>query len=77
MGKGKSQHVVPTDRGWAVKTGGESKARKTFATQADAIKAGRTIARKDGSELVIHGRDGRIREKNSYGNDPFPPRDKR
>jgi hypothetical protein len=44
-----------------------------FERQADAISHAREIARSTGSELVIHGRDGRIREKNTYGRDPFPP----
>ena len=39
-----------------------------------AIAAAREIARNQKSELVIHGRDGRIREKDSYGNDSFPPK---
>ena len=43
-------------------------------TQREAIEIARTIARKEQSELVIHGKDGRIRQKDSYGNDPFPPR---
>lgn len=43
-------------------------------TQAKAIERARKIARNQESELVIHGKDGRIREKDSYGNDPFPPR---
>ncbi|MBY0544383.1 MAG: DUF2188 domain-containing protein, partial [Gammaproteobacteria bacterium] len=25
-------------------------------------------------EHFIHGKDGKIQERNSYGNDPFPPR---
>jgi hypothetical protein len=28
-------------------------------------------------EVVIHGRNGKIRDSDSYGNDPFPPRDRR
>jgi hypothetical protein len=43
-------------------------------TQADAIKAGTKIAQNQKTELYIHGRDGRIRERNSYGNDPHPPK---
>ena len=35
------------------------------------------MSQKQGAELYIHRRDGLIREKNSYGNDPNPPRDKR
>lgn len=40
-----------------------------------AIAYGRDIAIRQQSELVIHDRHGRIRDKDSYGNDPCPPRD--
>lgn len=55
--------------------GGEGNSRDTshHPTQADAIKAGREIAQNQGSELFIHRPDGRIRDRNSYGNNPFPP----
>lgn len=70
----KNQHVVPSDSGWAIRSAGSKKATKVFPTQKEAIKAGQTIARRQGSELLIHGRDGRIREKNTYGKDPYPPK---
>jgi hypothetical protein len=69
----RNQHVVPRDGTWAIKGAGSTKATKVFPTQKAAIDAGRTIARRHGAELLIHGRDGRIREKHSYGNDPHPP----
>lgn len=69
-----TQHVVRHSDGWAVKRGGSSRATKTFGTQSQAIDYGREIARNQGAEFFIHGRNGRIRERNSYGNDPFPPR---
>lgn len=40
-------------------------------------KAGRDIAKKQGTELVIHGRDGKIQDKDSFGHDPCPPKDKK
>lgn len=70
----KSQHVVPQNGQWAVRDEGNSKASHVFEKQADAIDHAREIARSNRSELVIHGRDGRIREKNTYGRDPFPPK---
>lgn len=73
----KSQHVVPADGKWAVRGGGSAKATRTFNTQHAAIKNAQRIARNQQAELVIHGRDGKIREKRSYGRDPFPPRDRR
>lgn len=70
----KSQHVVPRGDGWAVKAAGSTRVTKVFDTQRDAINAARRIAQNQRAELVVHGRDGRIREKRSYGSDPFPPR---
>lgn len=76
MGK-QNVHVVPHEVGWAVKKEGNQKVSSLHSTQKDAIEAGKQSAKDLGSELVIHGRDGRIRDKDSYGNDPFPPRDKK
>ena len=71
----KNQHVVPTrDGAWAVRGAGSSRATKKFRTQREAIAEGRRIAKSQRTELLIHGRDGRIREKDSYGRDPFPPK---
>lgn len=69
-----NQHVVPHDDGWAVKPEGADRASSVHTTQAEAIERAREIARNQGVELFIHGRDGRIRERDSFGNDPFPPR---
>lgn len=51
------------------------KPQKKFATQKEAIDYGRKVAINQQSELVIHGVNGKIRDKDSYGNDPIPPRD--
>ena len=72
-----NQHVVPNNGQWQVKRQGSEKATKNFETQKQAIDYERSIAIKQQSELVIHGRDGRIRDKDSYGNDPCPPKDKK
>lgn len=71
---GKNQHVVPHDGGWAVKGAGNSRATSVHATQAEAIQSARGIARNQASELLIHGRNGQIRERDSFGGDPFPPK---
>lgn len=73
MTRKRNQHVVPTKDGWAVKGAGSPRATKVFDTQGAAIERGREIARNQRSELLIHGRDGRIREKNTYGRDAYPP----
>ena len=69
----RNQHVVPAEAGWAVRAAGSPRATKVFDTQGEAIRAAREIARNQRSELLIHGKDGRIREKNSYGPDRHPP----
>lgn len=72
-----TQHVVKIPSGkWAVKKGGSSKATKLHDTQKEAIDHGRKIAKNQKAELYIHDAGGQIREKNSYGNDPCPPKDK-
>lgn len=71
---GKNQHVVPTNGRWGVKGEGNTRMTSTFDRQSDAITAARQISRNQGSELFIHGRNGQIRERDSHGKDPFPPR---
>jgi hypothetical protein len=68
-------HVVrDKNNNWQVKQGGER--ISTHQTQGNAIKRGEAEARRDGVDLITHGRDGKIRSKDSYGNDPNPPRDR-
>lgn len=74
---GKDQHVVPRDGEWAVRGAGNSKDTSIHQTQGKAIGIARDIARNQHSEVVIHGMDGRIRDKDSYGKDPCPPVDKK
>ena|SRR5215203_5542516 len=71
-------HVVPSvDGGWSVKKEGADRASKRFPTQDAAESWGRMQSIKEQSALVIHRRDGTIAQKNSYGNDPHPPRDRK
>ena len=70
----RNQHVVPHEKRWAVRSAGSQRATSIHSTQGEAISVGRAIARNQRSELVVHGKDGRIRERDSYGNDPFPPK---
>jgi hypothetical protein len=71
---GKNQHVVPHPDGWAVRGAGNSRVSSVHSTQAQAAEAARGAAQRQHSEVLIHGRNGQIRERNSYGNDPFPPK---
>ncbi len=70
----KNQYVVNHNGKWAVRGEGNSKITKAFDKQIDAINFGRKIAKNNQSELIIQGKNGQIREKNSYGNDNFPPK---
>lgn len=73
---GKNQHVTPhPDGGWQVIGAGNKRPTARTDTQAEAINKAREIAKNQQSEVVIHNRQGQIRDKDSYGNDPFPPRD--
>ena len=72
---GKNQHVTPHPAGgWQVKGEGNSKATVRTSTQKEAIDRARAISINQGSELVIHRLNGMIRDKDSHGRDPFPPR---
>lgn len=73
---GKNQHVTPKNEKWQVKGAGNKKATKIFKTQKQAIDYGKKIAVNQKSELLTHNRQGRIRSKDSFGNDPYPPKDK-
>ena len=71
----KNQHITPhPDGGWQVKGAGNTKATVRTDTQKEAIDIGREIARNQESELIVHGRNGQIRERDSHGNDPNPPK---
>ncbi len=63
-------HVLKKDDQWVVEKDGASRPSSSHATQKEAEKKGRAVAKKDKAEFVLHGRDGKIRLKNSYGNDP-------
>lgn len=71
---GKNQHVVPADGEWGVRGEGNERLTSRHQTQADAERSAREIARNQRSEVVIHRADGRIRDRDSYGNDRFPPK---
>lgn len=72
--KRKNQHVVPYGEKWAVKGEKNEKATKVVDTQGDAIRIARNIAINQKSEVVIHRPNGKIRDKDSFGNDDYPPK---
>ena len=67
---GKNQHVVVHDNGWAVRAEGASATTLIFRTQSEAWEKAKSIARKERTEALLHGRDGVIRARNTYGHDP-------
>ena len=72
---GKNQHVTPHPQGgWQVKGAGNSKATVRTSTQKEAISIARTISHNQHSELIVHGVNGQIREKDSHGKDSCPPK---
>lgn len=71
----RNQHVTPHPKGgWQVKAAGADRATVRTNTQLQAIEIARRFAINQNSELFIHNKQGKIRERNSYGNDPFPPK---
>lgn len=67
-------HTVKTASGWGNKKTGAARITKAFNTKAAAVSAGRETAIKQGLEHVVHNLDGKIGYRNSYGNDPHPPK---
>jgi hypothetical protein len=67
-------HVVPHGDGWATRREGASRVGSMHPTQSGANDAARSTAIRERGEVIIHRPDGRIRDSNSYGNDPFPPK---
>ncbi|WP_304970433.1 DUF2188 domain-containing protein [Romboutsia ilealis] len=75
---GKNQHVVfNSNGGWDIKGENNTKATKHTETKKEAIDIAREIAKNQKSELVIHNKNGQISDKDSFGNDPCPPKDKK
>ena len=56
--------------------GGNTETRSSghFDKKQDAVDAGRKISQNQGTEFFIHGKDGKIQNKDSHGNDPYPPK---
>lgn len=74
----KATHVVPSPKGgWSVRNSGASRASRVFGEHDAAVAYARDTARREHGDLYVHGRDGTIREKDSYRADPHPPRDRK
>lgn len=65
---GAKLHVVrkPTG-GWAVKQSGNRKATGVFRSQREAVAAARELAQEGFANVVVHRRDGTIRQEYRQG----------
>lgn len=71
----REHHLVSTIHGGLdVKRNGSSTAIIHTNTKQTAVQKGRILSRLEGTEFIIHGKDGRIQRSDSHGNDPYPPR---
>lgn len=70
----KNQWVIPNEGGWGVRGERNDKLTAKTDTKKEAIEIATEIARNQKSELIITGKDGKIQSKDSYGNDPYPPK---
>ncbi len=78
MSKKGTHHVVKSpDGGWDVKKGGSSRKSGNFETKLEAENWARQVSKNQGTELIIHGKDGRIQRVDSHGNDPMPPKNRK
>ncbi len=66
--------VVRDGDDWVVRREHASRASSRHDTQAEALDQARDTARREQVEMIWQGRDGKIQGRNSYGNDPYPPR---
>jgi len=73
----KSNHVIPSSSGWTVKKSGSVRASRTFDTKEQAVSYGRSLSKSERTELYIHKSNGMIQNRNSYGNDPYLPKDRK
>ena len=77
MSKKRDIHVVKHADGWATRKEGASRVGTVADTQKQAIDRATQQAKRERVEVVIHGKDGKIRDSDSYGSDPNPPKDKK
>lgn len=71
----RNYHSVPKGKDWAVKKEGQAKPVSIHRTQAAAEEKTKQMAKNAEVEAIYHKRDGTIKDKDSYGNDPCPPKD--
>ncbi|CAG2138961.1 DUF2188 domain-containing protein [Cupriavidus plantarum] len=62
-------HVIAHGDGWAVVATGTGN-RTYFRTEEQAVAAGTDRAKNEGVPLWIHGPDGQVQERKSFGHEP-------
>lgn len=62
------------DGKWVSKRDGADRASKVTDTQAEAWAYSKQRAAETKGKALLKGRDGKIRERNTYGKDPYPPK---
>jgi Uncharacterized protein conserved in bacteria (DUF2188) len=62
------------DGKWESKREGATRASKVANTQAEAWAHSKEKAGSAKGEALLKGRDGKVRERNTYGKDPYPPK---
>lgn len=62
----RNQHVVPLGNGWAVRDSRAVKASVITSRQSEAIEYATAVAKKEKADVIIHNRNGKIRDRNSY-----------
>jgi hypothetical protein len=60
------QHVVPNEKGWAVRREGNKRIKSAHKRQDTAIRKAKRIAKKYKADVIIHRSDGTIRDRISY-----------
>jgi hypothetical protein len=75
MARGRVHTVYRRAQGdWTNEVEGGEREPSAHETKEEAIRQGRALAREAGSEHVIHNMDGTVSERNSYDDQPQPPR---
>jgi uncharacterized protein DUF2188 len=75
MPKKSNLHVVPHDSGWAVRREGAKRVSSTHRTQVAAAAAAKNTAKRERGEVLTRRPTGGIKDRESFGSDPCPPKD--
>lgn len=70
----KNVETYHEDGKWKNRVQGNSRASNTAETKSEAQAEGRRMAQDRKVEHVVKNLDGKISARNSYGNDPHPPK---